>query len=924
VSPFEDALSVGSQNTWGGSSANFRFGGCVFCHPGGGALEYDRDGYRYDALVTGANPNKGAANGPVAIVDGDGTPMGATNVDGIRYGDYWVFDPAAAVVQGLHPLDLLESKAGATAKGVTEVDCLMCHLDALYNNEDRNYCSTKPGMGGSLASKLGATFGLTYTGELDLTSVQIGAEGINPGCTGFDWTDGVLDAALIAAVPKKENCALCHFPEAVPAVSKATGPAHAPLDWTVFQKFIDVGTFVDSDSTVGANNIRSYDVAKGRAEFGKRGESINDPGNPDAHMDATSPMTCSVCHYKLSGDFPALIHEGICSTDGVTHCISDEDCGGGADTCVGDVVQIAKTGVEIMDHQFAKGNNLPDGKNMDQLDNTVTCEGCHDGTPNHQNVVPDAVVVGQYRLLNPVTGTIVPQPTHAAFPAFHIDKIACRTCHIPETNFLKKQMLADYSTTPYPNEGPGPMGGIGRGQDIIKKVDPDGAGPLLPKPVRLHLKPLYGWLDFHGDGDYKLIPYALGSATVWKDLSNGLPYAKRFATEASVMYRDSIGDVAAPLDNIKDFSLNNPQNGDTALIVNTTTEIAGMVATLRDTVSGAFKIQDPALNIYVNTFTSSHNVAVASKSLGSQSTGACAACHSDTSPIFTSAPIDTNPLSACQNQPEGCKGLVFFQPKDGGVGLEMTCDGGDCDKGTKRITNAVGFKCPDGSTITIDLTEGVAHGKAVNNVIQQEDVLCYAPQYLLNLMAPQSSAYFANLKAEFNWLTDATVSRRINLNGSFSLCPPGQVCTYSWDYGEAAAAVNATDPVKPAVTYTAAGSYNVTLTVEDEHGYTATKTRTVLATDIAAVTVPTAAAVDNADGTATLTVTAGVVNLKSIYALWNDGSAVQPVNAYNMTSRTVTHQFVGAPNTFTMAVYVIDMQDKGQLIWLAPLAVTGP
>lgn len=831
---------------------------------------------------------------------------------------------------------MFEKKAGADGKGVTEVDCLMCHLNERYNNEDRDYCMTKPGMGSALAPKLGATMGLTYTGEVSVG--QVGAEGINPTCTGINWSDGILDGTLVVTVPKKENCALCHFPEAVPAVSKGKGPGHAPLDWTAFQKFVDVNKFVDSDivdlsnvpgacdvsgnactqatfatdcdtvvagDTVCLSNALTYDVNKGRAEFGKRGESINDSvHNPDAHMDASSPMTCSVCHYNLSGDFPALIHDGICSTDGVTSCISDDDCGGGVDTCVGDVVQIAKLGVGTMDHQFAKGNNIPDGKNSDQLDNTVTCEGCHiDQThPNSAGA---------------------PVPTHPAFPAFHMDKISCRACHIPETNFMKKKALADFSTTPYPLDG----GGIGRGQFIIKK------DPVTGKPVRLHYKPIYGWLDLHGNGDYKIIPIALGAAAVWKDLADGLPYSKRFATKAATMYRDVVlGGADSDLNNIKDFSLNNKQNGDAALIANTTTEIDGMVGTLRDTVPDAFKIQDPALNIFVNVFTSSHNVAVASKALGSQSTGACAACHSADSPMFTSAPIDTNPLSACYNQPEGCKGMVFFPPTDGGVGLEMTCDGGDCSTGTKRITNAVGFKCPDGSKVTIDLTEGVAHGDAVNNVIPQEDVLCYAPEKLANLKTSQSSSYFANLDASYSWVHSISVPRLIAFDGTFSKCPPGQTCAYSWDYNDGTAIpacdVGGTDlcvggsndgnacsadveclqDLNPRHTYATAGTYGVTLTVTDEHGYSDAVTKTVTADDLTPPSGdPVAAAADTGTGgIVDLTVTAGGNNLKAIYVIWGDGSSYQFVPAYDLASRTVSYTYA-ANATYDVTVVVFDM-----------------
>ena len=48
-----------------------------------------------------------------------------------------------------------------------------------------------------------------------------------------------------------------------------------------------IGSTSDGDVNTGANN-QVWKIAKGKPEAGKRGESINDPKNPDAHMDAAA------------------------------------------------------------------------------------------------------------------------------------------------------------------------------------------------------------------------------------------------------------------------------------------------------------------------------------------------------------------------------------------------------------------------------------------------------------------------------------------------------------------------------------------------------------------------------------------------------------------------------------------------------------
>ena len=64
------------------SAFDFANSGCAWCHPGGGALEYDRDGYRYDNKDGGFFQDSAIANPNPAM------------------GDYYTFSSGNAYEQG--------------------------------------------------------------------------------------------------------------------------------------------------------------------------------------------------------------------------------------------------------------------------------------------------------------------------------------------------------------------------------------------------------------------------------------------------------------------------------------------------------------------------------------------------------------------------------------------------------------------------------------------------------------------------------------------------------------------------------------------------------------------------------------------------------------------------------------------------------
>ena len=106
------------------TSFDFVTATCGDCHPGGGPLEFDRDGMRYDARMR--DPAAGL------------TPGGDNGLDG----DYY--------------------KARWSDTGVIEADCLLCHLPE-YDYKKRN--DQLADLNFRWAATVGAGFG-TVTGKV--------------------------------------------------------------------------------------------------------------------------------------------------------------------------------------------------------------------------------------------------------------------------------------------------------------------------------------------------------------------------------------------------------------------------------------------------------------------------------------------------------------------------------------------------------------------------------------------------------------------------------------------------------------------------------------------------------------------------------------------------------------------------------------
>ena len=700
-------------------------------------MEYDREGYRYDGkpglFQSGANPSP-------------------------ETGDYYSFNPATGLVDA-------NNTAAWRNNGVAEVDCLMCHLNTdtsgfRYSNLERNLTFVGP-----KKPVLAATMGLVSPGTTKGV-VGIPTKGANetmPVLSPFTYLDigagnGTIPGSLIEKTPDKENCALCHFADK--SLVSAKGPAGIPLGFTTFQKYMAPGTTADGDNATNpsAKNAEEWTIAKGRAEFGKRAESINDPANHDVHMDASSGnMTCSDCHYTLgSSDSSPVQYQAL--MDG--------------NTTIQPVVDVFK-----IDHQFAKGNDKPDGKNMDQIDNTITCEACHI-SGNHPNIPKDAYGAavlnanGNYDLTLTSGATVevpVPWQAHSNMPAFHTTMIDCRTCHIPELNFVKKQLVADYLVGPY-RTGP-------RGQ--FKK-----------SPTGIHYKPLYVWMARNHEATFtQIVPVTPEVNAVWVDGDPLHPTFQRLGKKAAENFRTLSGDLDG--DGWYDFSLNHPQgNGtrtDTALIVNTSNEITQMVNQL-----AGMGVTTPKMNLYVTAFTVSHNVKpiADNMTLGSpKQGGGCVMCHSSSNP----ADSDYSAFSVGFFDKQH---LMFNNPNDdngtpGNPGLKQTDVGG-----TLRILYS--FCDVNASTLS--------DGDNVPNTVDQAACLGYNATQV-GYYTSAGTAGTAKPSAWFSWVQkiyspgfesgdnsstpdhvdtsamrqDTNVTQTVIFDASASICPSGN-CTYYWDF----------------------------------------------------------------------------------------------------------------------------------------------
>lgn len=255
---------------------------CGVCHPGGGPVEYDRNGMRYDRFAADPKNN---------II-----PGGDNGFDG----DYY--------------------KARWAESGVLEADCLICHMPG-YNMKARN--SQLKALNFRWAPSVGAGLA-SVKGEVSKNEMPV----IQYNKEKFD-TEGYLNVPLIKEVPT-ENCLFCHSEtdwkkkgssynkrfdvhiragmkciECHPAGTAARDPRINSREEHQFGKGDDPGTFVRDDLDNTMVTCRECHT-QGLHRAPKMKHASFAEGSFDIH---DKKLDCLVCHVPQKAVKSALVQD---------------------------------------------------------------------------------------------------------------------------------------------------------------------------------------------------------------------------------------------------------------------------------------------------------------------------------------------------------------------------------------------------------------------------------------------------------------------------------------------------------------------------------------------------------------------------------------------------------------------------------------
>ncbi|MDQ7838781.1 MAG: formate dehydrogenase subunit gamma [Thermodesulfobacteriota bacterium] len=233
------------------TSFDFVTAGCGGCHPGGGPMEYDRNGKRYDDVAR--DPVNGIKSG------------GDNGFDG----DYF--------------------KARWAETGVIEADCLLCHLPA-YNNQKRK--EQIKALNFRWAATVGAGFG-EIKGET--------AKGEKPHVA-YDpklfKDDGKVALNIVRDAPSK-NCLFCH----------------QETDWKKKGASYNTRTDVHIRAGLRCIDCHlTGSLAVDKRIQGKEVHQIgkgDDPGGLVRNDLDDTMRTCADCHSKGLLNAPVMKHRGL-------------------------------------------------------------------------------------------------------------------------------------------------------------------------------------------------------------------------------------------------------------------------------------------------------------------------------------------------------------------------------------------------------------------------------------------------------------------------------------------------------------------------------------------------------------------------------------------------------------------------------------
>jgi hypothetical protein len=328
------------------------------------------------------------------------------------------------------------------------------------------------------------------------------------------------------------------------------------------------------------------------------------PGKmPDTDVHDASSMTCTSCHYAMSGNVAARTITG----NGATYTYP-------------------ATTLEKMDHNLAKGYSMLE-KVGDGYEGTVSCASCHiAGENNHPNAAA---------LNAPIAG-------HAGFPALHFEKIDCRTCHIPQVYASPGRLLfRDWTAGAY-RQTEGSNGNANHFEFGINMLE-GSAAPIAPArtwvttPEGTKITGVYT----------SLLPIWAGSAIRASDdvVLGWSPAKTRDITAAAAIVAKNNPALGIRINGTNDhppfqgFQLTDPMKIESKAKIDLMATELGNAS--RTGAGSHGTVRDPRINLNPIFFDVSHGVPSKEWALGSPSKGGCIMCHSSSAiNPMTGQPVD--------------------------------------------------------------------------------------------------------------------------------------------------------------------------------------------------------------------------------------------------------------------------------------------
>jgi hypothetical protein len=330
---------------------------------------------------------------------------------------------------------------------------------------------------------------------------------------------------------------------------------------------------------------------------------------PDKDVHYQANMKCATCHYSLNGTIPAKTYGGV---------------------------SYPAENIIKADHQFAQGYSVIE-KSKDNLDGTVTCASCH----LHPVGDPER---------HPNAGN-APLATHATLPAIHLNKIDCRTCHIP-------QVYSSPGRLKYRDWTVGWFRGLNRNQLNWNFNMLTGS----PDPM----KNLHVWITTP-EGT-KIAPVQESVVPVWTEkLTVGgdpvyAPAKTRDINNAAAIVKGKINDnqlqgVSFTINRATVIPLFDGFSLADALAIDTKADIDAMVDELENSNGAGMmphaRLTEPKIRMFQFFWDLSHGIVPKEYALGGSMSGGCIACHSSSQ----INPMTGNPVNPATYSP---KSVGFF------------------------------------------------------------------------------------------------------------------------------------------------------------------------------------------------------------------------------------------------------------------------